>query len=221
VLELVELGMVLHELEHTLDCCACTGAITPRPGHEADEDGIFAIGERGHTKDLEAVHRVLVLALEGGKWRPGFDLDKNRVRIGTCFDKGFAHDVLVSEVLAEIVACRKERPMGHPEHLGKAVTHNDPSREGEMVGQVNGIVPGKGGIAIHVSSRKGKGTEGHVPVGAVVQGIEHVLVRVPGKRAAIIEVYAEGGHRVFNPLGVHGIPARGLLQARIHLGATS
>ena len=121
---------------------------------------------------------------------PG-DLLEDLVGVGAVGLEHLAHDVLLADVAAFVVAGREQRPLHGGEGLGPAVAHGDAGLHGQKSGLLGRVVPHVGLALFDVGLVEGERHPRHVPVGAGLEGGEDVLAGVAGKGTPVVPRHCE------------------------------
>src|ERR1019366_1830090 len=120
---LVQLGVVAHETEHTVDGGAGPGAVPFGSVHQADEDGVVARDEGGYAEHVELVDTALVLFPDDLGRPPVVDLVENGVGVDAGPGQGGVDEGPVAQVGRLGVAGGGKRPVHGPGVIGGAGPH--------------------------------------------------------------------------------------------------
>lgn len=186
VLELIELGMIVHQSEHFLNGLLSQLAVPARPVHESNEDGVPAHYEGRDSKYLQLTHNPFMFVVRHLGGPPRLDLGQNRVGVEIYSGQGLTHYVRVPEVTGLVVPGGKQRPVGGQEPVLVPVTDDHSSRQGQKIRLLTRVLPRRRPPFGDLGLVEEEGDESDIPGRSSLQAIHDVLMAVSGKRAPVV-----------------------------------
>jgi len=183
--------MIGDQTQHPVDGGPRPVGIPFRSGHQADEDSLVVDDEGGNPEYVEAGYDIFVLDpdLLG---RPALiDLGQDRLTVHAGPVQCPEDHGPIPQIAPVFVSGGEERPVYRGEVLREPVPGHDAGSQGDEVGLLVRVLPGRNATLGNMGLIEEERYEGHFPRRTGGQGIEDVLMADAGERAPIVPGHGE------------------------------